>query len=107
MQGIYTGIRPFRKGGIRKEKEVIKAKTVFHHYGHGGSGISLAPATAVEIVDMVTKEDIPNKRVGILGAGIAGLSTAYFLAEKGYDVHVYSKAVPDHKNQKVDKECTS
>ena len=103
----YIGIRPFRKTGIRREKELIGNKAIFHHYGHGGSGISLAPATAIEIVDMISKEIIQEKKIAILGAGIAGLSTAYFLSKKGYDVTIYAKVIPDKNNLKEDQECTS
>lgn len=43
---ILVGIRPFRKAGIRLEKDMIGSKTIIHNYGHGGAGVSLAPATA-------------------------------------------------------------
>lgn len=43
---ILVGIRPFRKAGIRLEKDTIGSKTIIHNYGHGGAGVSLAPATA-------------------------------------------------------------
>lgn len=56
---------------------------------------------------MVSKETIQEKKIAILGAGIAGLSTAYFLAKKGYDITIYAKVIPDKDNIKEDKECTS
>ena len=34
-------------------------------------------------------KEFNGKRVAVVGAGPAGLSCAYFLAEKGYNVHVY------------------
>ena len=41
-----AGLRSFRKKGIRLEKEVISNKNIYHHYGHGGAGVSLSPATS-------------------------------------------------------------
>ena len=43
----YAGVRGFRKKGIRIEKESKAGKVIFHNYGHGGAGVSLAPATAL------------------------------------------------------------
>jgi hypothetical protein len=39
--GFNTGLRPFRKGGIRIECEQIQKKKIIHNYGHGGGGVSL------------------------------------------------------------------
>ena len=33
-----------------------------------------------------------NKKIAIVGAGISGLSCAYFLVEKKYDITVFAKA---------------
>lgn len=52
---VLTGVRPFRKGGIRLERENIDAKIVVHNYGHGGAGVSLTPATAEEAADLAFK----------------------------------------------------
>ncbi len=41
------GVRPFRKGGIRLELEKINNKNIIYNYGHGGAGVSLAPACGV------------------------------------------------------------
>ena len=41
---VVVGIRPFRKGGIKLELEKLGNKNVIYNYGHGGAGISLAPA---------------------------------------------------------------
>lgn len=34
----YAGLRPYRNGGVRLEKEVIDGVTVVHNYGAGGFG---------------------------------------------------------------------
>ena len=40
--GSASGIRPYRKGGIRLESEHIGNKYIIHNYGHGGGGFSLS-----------------------------------------------------------------
>jgi len=38
-----VGLRPFRKSGVRLEKEKLRdGRTVIHNYGHGGSGFTLS-----------------------------------------------------------------
>jgi len=37
----YAGLRPFRIGGVRLEKEVIDGVMVVHNYGAGGFGCEL------------------------------------------------------------------
>ena len=96
FQRALTGIRPYRKSGIKVSVQQLFSKTIFHNYGHGGSGISLAPATAVETVSMMEISQIPrNKPIAILGSGIAGLTTALSLSKKGYQVNAYSAIIPD------------
>lgn len=40
--GYLAGNRPYREGGVRLEKETIEGKVIYHNYGHGGGGISIA-----------------------------------------------------------------
>lgn len=40
--GIASELRPYRKGGIRHEIEIIGDKKIIHNYGHGGAGLSLS-----------------------------------------------------------------
>jgi D-amino-acid oxidase len=38
-----VGLRPFRKSGVRLEKETVRdGRAVIHNYGHGGSGFTLS-----------------------------------------------------------------
>jgi D-amino-acid oxidase len=38
-----VGLRPFRRSGVRLEKEKLQdGRTVIHNYGHGGSGFTLS-----------------------------------------------------------------
>ena len=69
-----AGVRPFKKNGIRVERETFGNKTIIHNYGHGGAGISLCPATAIEAALLI--DDSTKKDVAILGSGIVGLFSA-------------------------------
>ncbi|HBG41635.1 MAG TPA: hypothetical protein DDW85_09505 [Porphyromonadaceae bacterium] len=40
---------------------------------------------------MTTKKNSPQKKVVIIGAGVAGIATSVFLANKGFQVEVYEK----------------
>ncbi|MBJ7449549.1 MAG: FAD-binding oxidoreductase [Parachlamydiales bacterium] len=88
--GTNVGIRPYRKTGIRLETESFLDKLIIHNYGYGGSGLTLSFGGAKEVLEILTNQKSSSKSVAILGAGVAGLSTAYDLLEKGYDVHIYA-----------------
>ncbi len=88
--GTNVGIRPFRKTGIRIEMEQIEDKLVIHNYGYGGSGLSLSFGGVQEVLEILRYNDSSSKTVAVLGAGVVGLTTAYDLLEKGYEVHIYS-----------------
>lgn len=46
-----VGLRPFRKSGVRLEKEKLRdGRTVIHNYGHGGSGFTLSWGCASEVL---------------------------------------------------------
>lgn len=84
-----TGLRPYRKTGIRLEAEKIGDKLIIHDYGHGGSGISLSWGCAQEAINIFKKHS-NSSSVAIIGAGVIGLTTAHLLKDQGYDVTVYS-----------------
>lgn len=49
-----VGLRPFRKDGIRLEKEVLPGGTmVVHNYGHGGDGYQTSYGCANDVVGLV------------------------------------------------------
>lgn len=48
-----VGLRPFRKDGVRVEKEKIDGKWVVHNYGHGGYGYQTSYACSQGVVDLV------------------------------------------------------
>ncbi|MBV9618044.1 MAG: FAD-dependent oxidoreductase [Verrucomicrobia bacterium] len=48
-----VGLRPFRKSGVRLEKEKLSdGRTVIHNYGHGGSGFTLSWGCAREVLEL-------------------------------------------------------
>ena len=86
-----VGVRPYRKTGVRIEAETLKDKLVIHNYGYGGSGITLSLGGSTEVSDLLSAKKPNSKKVAILGAGVAGMTTAYDLLEQGYEVHIYSE----------------
>jgi D-amino-acid oxidase len=46
-----VGLRPFRKSGVRLDKEVLRGgRSVIHDYGHGGSGFTLSWGCAEQVL---------------------------------------------------------
>ncbi len=94
--GCNVGLRPYRTGGIRLELEKTNDdQSVYHNYGHGGAGASLAPGCAKYIVELLSKAEEVCQEVAVIGAGYAGLFTAKLLGEKGYKVTVYASQMPE------------
>jgi len=48
-----VGLRPYRKGGVRLEKEVIDGNWVVHSYGHAGWGYQGSYGCAERVVELV------------------------------------------------------
>jgi D-amino-acid oxidase len=84
-----VGLRPFREGGPRIEKQKLGNKVIVHNYGHGGSGWSLSWGTAFLASELVDSTN--QRRVAVMGCGVVGLSTARTLQKKGYEVTIYTK----------------
>lgn len=64
---------------------------LIHNYGYGGSGLTLCFGGAKEVVDTILAKNLQKKTVAILGAGVAGLTTASDLLDLGFEVHIYAK----------------
>ncbi len=92
ITGVIAGIRPYRKTGVRLEAEWIQEKCIIHNYGYGGSGLTLSFGGSREVLDILRAQNLQSKTVAILGAGVAGLASAYDLLKEGYEVHIYSDA---------------
>jgi D-amino-acid oxidase len=48
---VRVGLRPFRQGGVRLERQ--PGTRLVHNYGHGGSGVTLSWGCALEAADLV------------------------------------------------------
>lgn len=64
-----VGRRPFRKGGLRLEREPmernLKGRFVVHAYGAGGSGYALSWGVAEEVVNLVQKSQSSISRASL------------------------------------------
>lgn len=88
------GFRPCRKGGLRLEQDEAAGKAIIHNYGHGGCGVTLGAGCAEEVVRLMRPRAEPGQStVAVLGGGVTGLTSALALAQAGYTVHVYAKAL--------------
>jgi glycine/D-amino acid oxidase-like deaminating enzyme len=97
-----TGLRPYRKNGIRLEAETIDNKLIIHNYGHGGSGISLSWGCAQEAINIMKLHNNQGSNIAVLGAGVIGLTTAYILKSQGYSVTIYAREfVPQTTSNKA------
>src|SRR6266403_1855248 len=87
-----VGLRPFRPSGFRVAKEMVGETAVVHNYGHGGGGITLSWGTSKLAVDLGLPGHVGP--VAVLGCGAVGLATARLAQEAGFDVTIYTKAMP-------------
>jgi len=51
------GYRPYRRGGIRIEKETYDGKEVVHNYGHGGAGVTLSWYSANRVYNLLSGDE--------------------------------------------------
>ena len=50
-----VGLRPFRRSGLRLERDHLRdGRTVVHNYGHGGAGFTLSWACARKVLELTT-----------------------------------------------------
>jgi glycine/D-amino acid oxidase-like deaminating enzyme len=95
-----AGIRPYRRGGPRLEREEVGGKTVVHNYGHGGAGYTLSWGSA-EVVAELLRGHARGTEVAVLGAGVVGLTSARVLQERGFRTRVYAREFPPHTTSDV------
>ena len=89
-----VGLRPHRTSGFRVEAERLGKHTVVHHYGHGGGGMSTTWGTAWLAAELALAH--PDRTAAVLGAGVAGLTTARQLQRRGFAVTLYAAALPPY-----------
>jgi D-amino-acid oxidase len=88
------GLRPHRDSGFVLKPEKFDAKTVIHDYGFGGAGMSLAWGCGAMAADMCLVQE--ERRVAVLGCGSPGLTAARQLQRRGFEVTIYTLAVPPY-----------
>ena len=53
-----VGLRPFRKSGVRVERDCLSdGRTVIHNYGHGGAGFTLSWGCTKSVVRLVRQAE--------------------------------------------------
>jgi len=87
-----VGLRPYRPSGFVVRSEKLDGTLVIHNYGHGGAGITLSWGTAQLAMDLGCQGH--EGPVAVLGSGAVGLATARLLQEAGFQVTIYTKALP-------------
>jgi len=94
-----AGLRPFRPSGFVVRAECLGDTLVVHNYGHGGAGITLSWGTSKLAVDI----GAPGHRgpVAVLGCGAVGLANARLLQEAGFEVTIYTKAMPPETTSNI------
>ena len=90
------------------EKEKVKGKVIYHNYGYGGGGISIAYGGSLKLIE---NEFLPEggslgEELCVLGSGVVGLTTAYLLVQKGYKVNLYGNLMP-FQQEKGEPQLTS
>lgn len=96
-----AGLRPFRESGfVVRAERFDRRKTLVHHYGHGGAGITMSWGTAALAVEaMLAATD--ERSVAILGCGVIGLTTALMLRRRGFETTIYAEALPPHTTSNI------
>jgi hypothetical protein len=89
---ITVCTRPFRPQGPRLDVEQIGSRTIVHNYGHGGSGWSLSWGSSSIAVKNALATG--QRRVGVVGCGALGLTSAILLQRAGAAVTIYTKELP-------------
>ena len=94
-----AGLRPYRAPGFRVAAEALGDKRLVHNYGHGGAGITLSWGSS----RLATQLGLQGHQgpVAVLGAGVMGLSTARLVQEAGFQVTIYTKAMPPETTSNI------
>jgi glycine/D-amino acid oxidase-like deaminating enzyme len=94
-----AGLVPFRPSGYVVRAEKVGHKLLVHHYGHGGAGVTLSWGTA-EIAVREAARSL-HRRAAVLGCGAVGLATARLLQRDGFEVTIYTRALPQETTSSV------
>lgn len=94
-----VGLRPYRPSGFVVRMETLGDTRVVHNYGHGGSGITLSWGTSKLALELGAPGH--SGPVAVLGSGAVGLCNAVLLQEAGFDVTIYTKALPPETTSNI------
>jgi D-amino-acid oxidase len=89
-----VGLRPHRDSGFVLKPDKFDEKTVIHDYGFGGAGMSLAWGCGAIAAGMALEHN--ERRAAVLGCGSPGLTAARQLQRRGFQVTIYTMAVPPY-----------
>jgi glycine/D-amino acid oxidase-like deaminating enzyme len=78
---------------------MVGKTSVVHNYGHGGGGITLSWGTSKLAVDLGLPGHVGP--VAVLGCGAVGLATARLAQEAGFEVTIYTKAMPPETTSNI------
>jgi glycine/D-amino acid oxidase-like deaminating enzyme len=78
---------------------MVGETAVVHNYGHGGGGITLSWGTSKLAVDLGLPGHVGP--VAVLGCGAVGLATARLAQEAGFEVTIYTKAMPPETTSNI------
>ncbi|KPP81113.1 MAG: D-amino-acid oxidase [Oceanicaulis sp. HLUCCA04] len=96
-----VGLRPFRPAGyVVRAERFSRRKTLVHHYGHGGAGVTMSWGTAAQ-AERALLSASNERTVAVLGCGVIGLTTALLLRRRGMDVTIYAQALPPHTTSNI------
>ncbi|MGP1275763.1 MAG: FAD-dependent oxidoreductase [Caulobacterales bacterium] len=96
-----VGLRPFRETGyVVRAERFSRRKTLVHHYGHGGAGVTMSWGTAAE-AERALLAATDATSVAVLGCGVIGLTTALLLRRRGMNVTIYAEALPPHTTSNI------
>jgi glycine/D-amino acid oxidase-like deaminating enzyme len=87
-----VGLRPHRPGGFVLRADRLDTKTLIHNYGHGGAGMSLSWGTGSMAADLALAHQ--ERLAAVIGCGVVGLTAARELQRRGFEVTIYTAAVP-------------
>lgn len=88
-------LRPYRPSGFRLEAEQTDTTLLIHNYGHGGGGFTLSWGTATQAIQLFRDAGgSPSTRTAVIGCGVVGLTTAYLLKNRGFEVTIYTRDLP-------------
>jgi glycine/D-amino acid oxidase-like deaminating enzyme len=87
-----AGLRPYRRQGFVVRQEQFGEKRLVHNYGHGGGGITLSWGSSKLATELGLQGH--SGPVAVIGSGVMGLSTARLAQEAGFQVTIYTAALP-------------